>query len=363
MREFVILAIHLITTVVKLARPGGVRAVAAESLLLKHQLQINNRSRRRSPNLTSFDRILLGLFSLFIHPRRVARLAVVVKSSSLLRFHKALVERKYRRLFSSSRRRRRPGSKGPSAELIAVIVDMKRRNPRWGCVHIAQQINYAYGLDIDKDVVRRVLAKHYRPESGNHGPSWLTIIASAKERVWSVDLFRCESILLRSHWVLVVLDIFTRRIVGFGIQVAYVEGVSVCRMFNRATAGEPKPKYLSTDHDPLLRFHGWLANLRVLEIEELKSVPHLPVSHPFVERLIGTIRREYLDHQFFWNAIDLSQKLEEFKTYYNAHRVHRTLDGNTPAFRAGSTLPTRASLAHYRWQHHCRGLFQTPIPA
>src|ERR1700737_2664321 len=64
--------------------------------------------------------------------------------------------------------------------------------------------------------------------------------------------------------------------------------------FNCATAGQPKPKYLSTDHDPLFRFHRWLANLRVLEVEEIKSVPYAPVSHPFVERLIGTIRREYL---------------------------------------------------------------------
>jgi putative transposase len=238
---------------------------------------------------------------------------------------------------------------------------LKRRNPRFGCVRIAQQINYAFGLDIDKDVVRRVLAKHYRPENGNHGPSWLTFIAQAKDSLWSVDLFRCESILLRSHWVLVVLDIFTRRIVGFGVEAAYIDGVCVCRMFNRATAGEPKPKHLSTDHDPLFRFHRWRANLRVLEIEELKSVPYVPVSHPFIERLIGTIRREYLDHQFFWNALDLSRKLEEFKTYYNAHRVHRALGGETPALRAGRTSPTRASLAHYRWQQHCRGLFQTPI--
>jgi hypothetical protein len=60
-------------------------------------------------------------------------------------------------------------------------------------------------------------------------------------------------------------------------------------------AGRPLPKLLSTDHDPLVRFHRWRANLRVREIEEVKSVPDAPVSHPFVERLIGTIRREYLD--------------------------------------------------------------------
>jgi putative transposase len=62
--------------------------------------------------------------------------------------------------------------------------------------------------------------------------------------------------------------------------------------------GQPKPEYLSTDHDPLFRFHRWLANLRVLEIEEIKSVPCGPVSHPFVERLIGTLRREYFDRIF-----------------------------------------------------------------
>ena len=62
---------------------------------------------------------------------------------------------------------------------------------------------------------------------------------------------------------------------------------------------QPKPKCLSTDHDPLFRFHRRLANLRVLEIEEIKPVPYAPVSHPFVGRLIGTIRQEYFDRVFF----------------------------------------------------------------
>jgi len=129
---------------------------------------------------------------------------------------------------------------------------MKRRNPKFGCVRIAQQINYAFGIKIDKDVVRRVLATHCRPEPGADGPSWLTLIAHAKDSVWSVDLFRVESILLRSHWVMLVMDVFTRRIIGFGIAPTSIDGMSVCRMFNCATAGQPKPKYLSTDHDPFV---------------------------------------------------------------------------------------------------------------
>ena len=154
-----------------------------------------------------------------------------------------LVERKYRLLFSSSSHRGKPGPKGPAAELIAAIVEMKRRNPGFGCVRIAQQIAHAFGVQIDKDVVRRVLANYYRPGSGTEGPSWLSFIGHAQDSLWSIDLFRCESILLRSHWVLLVIDVFTRRIVGFGVEYAGIDGVSVCRMFNCASASHSLPRH------------------------------------------------------------------------------------------------------------------------
>jgi hypothetical protein len=142
----------------------------------------------------------------------------------------------------------------------------------------------------------------------------LTFIAQSKDSLWSLDLLRCESILLRTHWVMVVMDVFTRRIIGFGVELGSIDGVSVCRMFTTAIAGHPIPQHVSTDHDPLFRFHRWLANLRILEINEIKSIPYTPVSPPFVERLIGTIRREYLDQTLFWNSFDLARKLDEFKT-------------------------------------------------
>ncbi|MGH8754795.1 MAG: hypothetical protein ACREU0_03025, partial [Burkholderiales bacterium] len=134
-------------------------------------------------------------------------------------------------------------------------------------------------------------------------------IGHAKDSLWSLDLFRCESISLQSYWVMVVIDVFTRRIIGFGIERGDIEGIPVCRMFNQAIAKHTLPRYVSTDNDPLFRFHGLLANLRILGIDVIKSVPFVPQSHPFVERLIGTLRREYLDHLFFWNGIDLERKL------------------------------------------------------
>jgi putative transposase len=364
MRDLLLLAIHLAVTLAKFLRPGGVRAVAAESLVLKQQLLVLNRSRERAPNLTTLDRFVIGLTTVFVSPCRISRLAVLLKPATLLTFHKALVNRKYRRLFSSvGGSARKPGPKGPSDELIAAVVELKRRNPRFGCVRIARQIANTFGVEIDKDVVRRVLLKHYRPRPGNDGPSWLTFFADAKDTLWSLDMFRCKSILLRSHWVMVVIDVFTRRIIGFGVAPANVDGLQVCRMFNRAVAGQHKPKYLSTDHDPLFRFHRWLANLRVLAIDEVRSVPIVPFSHPFVERLIGTVRREYLDRLFFWNAVELMRKLDASRDYYNGYRVHRSLDGTTPAQWSRSTARTHARLDAYIWKQHCRGLFWIPAAA
>ena len=166
MRDLAILLLHLPATIARLVGPGGTRAVVAESVLVKHQLLILNRSRQRSPNLRSLDRVIAASCACLIRPSRLIRSAVVFKPSTLLTLHRALIQRKYRRLFSSNRLVK-PGPKGPSPDVIAAVVDMKRRNPR------------------------------------HRGA---------------------------------------------------VDSVALCRMFNRASSGQPLPMYRSTDHDPLYRF-------------------------------------------------------------------------------------------------------------
>src|SRR6516164_5383493 len=165
MRDIFTLFLHAIVTIIKLAQPGGLRGVVAESVLMRHQVLILNRGRRRAPKLRSSDRIIAGLCTLMMRPARVLRSAIALKTSTLLHFHKMLIQQKYRLLFSP-KRVRQPGPKGPAKELIDPVVEMKRRNRTWGCRRIAQQIALAFGVDIDKDMVRRILAVHFRPEAG-----------------------------------------------------------------------------------------------------------------------------------------------------------------------------------------------------
>jgi hypothetical protein len=166
-------------------------AVIVESLLLKHQLLILNRSRKKAPRLRPFDRILLGLIAMLVGPRRVLKIAVAVRPTTLLRFHRVLIRRKYQWLFSSSTRGR-AGPKGLSKAQRSVVALCYRRSP---C----------------QPMERRSIPLRVDP---------------AKE----------------SFWVMVVMDVFSRRIVGFGIEAAHIDGISVCRMFNQARYGQPLPQ-------------------------------------------------------------------------------------------------------------------------
>jgi len=141
-----------------------------------------------------------------------------------------------------------------------------------------------------------------------------------------------------------------------------LRGAVLCEMFNRAIRGQTNPNYLSTENDPLYRFPQLQANLRVLEVTEIKTLPYVPLSHPFVERIIGTLRREYLDRTLFWTTTDLEEQLLDFQHYYNEHRTHAGRQG-LPPVTGGNADRSRANLSCYRWQKHCRGLDQTPIAA
>ena len=336
----------------------------AETMVMKQQLIVMNRDRSRSPKLATSDRFLFGLLAFFIDEKRLQKVVVIIRPSTILSFHGALVRRKYSRLYSN-KTKKKPGRKGQDQALIDLVIEMKAQNPSFGYGRIAMQIFEAFGIEISRFTVGRILRKnkHKLPPGG--GPSWLTFIGHMKDSLWSIDLFRCESIMLKSHWVMVVLDQYTRRIIGFSVHAGDCDGVAYCRLFNKIILGKMPPKYLRPYNDPLYLFHRWQANLRISEIDEIKSVSGYSVSHPFVERIIGTTRREYLDHLLFFNGRDLQNKLDQFQTYYNDIRTHSSLELKTPTAMAFGEASDKnvISIDHYRWKKHCNGLYQLPVAA
>ena len=160
--------------------------MVAESTLVRHQLLILNRGRMRAPNLRASDRLAAGFHPVHApgtHPPLRHR----AEALHLAAFAQPVEETKVPpAVFVQVRASTRP--EGPNKELIDAVVALKRRNPSWGCPRIAQQIALAFAVEIDKDVVRRILSAHYRPEWDSAGPTWLAFLGHLKDSLWSCDL-------------------------------------------------------------------------------------------------------------------------------------------------------------------------------
>jgi hypothetical protein len=218
MKDFLLLIVRLLAALTPVLGHRGTRAVLAENLLLKQQqLLVMQRSRRRAPNLHTADRLLFGFCSLLLSPRRLMRTAIILKPSTLLRFHRRLMDFKCRLLYSSHTKRK-PRPNGPAPKLSQAICEFK----------------------------------------------WLSVACSTR---------------------------------------------------------------------------------------------------PFPEKACPGGSVPNLDRLFFWTVDDLERKLELFKHYDNAARLHQGLSGHTPEEKAGGPAPRAAGLENYRWQSHCHGLFELPIAA
>jgi hypothetical protein len=171
MKNLLLAVLRLVVATAKVCGPGGVRAVIAENLLLKQQLIVLRRGRQRAPQLTLNDRLLRAFGSLFLSSGRIRKLAIAMRPWTLLAFHRALVRRKYRRLFSLKPCCKTPRPKRPGEALVRAIVELKSRKSSVGCPRIACIISQTFRVDIDKKVVYRMLSKGCRPTTAETEPS------------------------------------------------------------------------------------------------------------------------------------------------------------------------------------------------
>jgi putative transposase len=184
MLEIIELLTHYFVTLIKLLKPGGVKLVMAESIAMKHQLIVMNRGKKRSPALSTSDRFLFGILTLFIGERRLQKVSVIIKPATILAFHKALVNRKYSNLYSN-KTKKVPGRKSQDQVLIDLVIETKRRNPLFGYGRISMQILEAFGITISRFAVGRILRKNRHNLPSGDGPSWLTFIGLLTDSLWS----------------------------------------------------------------------------------------------------------------------------------------------------------------------------------
>jgi len=169
---------------------------------------------------------------------------------------------------------------------------------------------------------------------------------------------------LKTHWVLAVMDVYSRRIIGYAVHAEdSVTGPNLCYMFNQVVAGSTTPKRISRDNDPLYQFHRWIINMEIYGIEEVSGPSYTPTANPFVERLIGTTRREFLANTYFWDDVDLRKKLACFADYYNNYRVHAGISGSTPFQKSGDREHKVCPPSKLTWKKCCHGLYNIPVAA
>ena len=208
MKTLLLITVHIFMTLFKLCLPGGLRKIMAENILIKQQLIVVRRSQRKCPHLSAVERLLFGFWALLMDPKRLLKSAVIIKPATLHKFHKWLIKRKYSKLFSPTKNGK-PGPKGPSQEVINLVLAIKTKNPGFGCPKIALIVENTFQIEFDKDDVRRILNRYFKPTQPvgpGDGPSWLTFFGDFKDSLWSLDFFRVESTSLQCpEWHRLVL--------------------------------------------------------------------------------------------------------------------------------------------------------------
>jgi transposase InsO family protein len=298
--------------------PRERRDLVLDNLALRHQLAIYQRARRRPP-LEERDRRFWSTLARGWSSWRGT--VSVVQPDTVVRWHRMA----WRRYWTWKSRRRRSGRPRIPSEVQALIRRMARENPRWGAVRIVGELR-ALGIDVSASTVRTYRRQALRrPPS----PSWRTFLRLHAPHIWAADFFTVQTLTFRTLYVFVLLSHDRRRIVHWNV-TAHPTAPWVWRQILQATPWGTSPRFLIRDRD---RSYGadFVARAAGIGIEAVLTPIHAPQANALAERVIGTIRRECLDHLIAVNERHLRRVLREYVAYYNAERPHRSLALSPPA--------------------------------
>src|SRR5256714_2326121 len=299
---------------------GAHRHVALENLALRHQLAVYKRTVSR-PKVCRTDRLFWVALSRVWADWRQA--LVIVSPNAVLRWQR----RRFREHWTKLSARPLAGRPPVNAEIEALVTRMAAANPLWGAPRIHGEL-LRLGSDVSERTVSRLMPKR-RPLPSQ---PWRTFLANRVRDLVSLDFFTVPTARLRVLFVLVVLAHHRRRVVHFNV-TEHPTAAWTAQQIVDAFPHDSAPSYLLRDRD---RVYGQQFRHRVkgIGIDEVLTAPHSPWQNPFVERLIGSVRRECLDHVVVLSERHLGRILVRYFEYYHRARAHLSLDKDAPDARS-----------------------------
>ena len=288
----------------------------AENMALRHQLSVLQRTARR-PRLKARDRIFWVWLSRIWPDWRSA--LVIVKPETVITWHR----QGFRLYWRWKSRARRPGRPSVRAEIREVIRRISRENPLWGSPRIRDELALL-GLKVAKSTVEKYMIKDSRPRSH----TWRTFIDNHIKDIAAVDFFAVSTVTFRILYCFVVLRLDRRCVVHFNVTMNPTARWTAQQLVE-AFPFHQAPRFLIRDRDGTYG-HVVRERLRGMGIEEVLTAPRSPWQNGYAERLIGSIRRECLDHLIVLSERHLLRILGEYFEYYHRSRPHQSLDGNSP---------------------------------
>ncbi len=324
MRSMVILLVSLVDSF------RSRKALQMEVLLLRHQLAIYQRSVKR-PRLQPQDRAFWALVSRHCKGWRDA--LVMVRPDTVVRWQR----RRFRDHWGRLSRSRTTGRPAVPEDVQALIRRMTEANPLWGAPRIRDELRML-GIDLAVSTVARYRGPRRRPSS----PTWKAFLKAHLAETVAVDFLTVPTVRNRVLFVFLVLSLSRRRILHVGV-TAHPTAAWTAQQMTEAFPWEPPPRYLQRDRDRIFG-REFVKRVEALGMRQVISAPRSPWQNAYVERLIGSVRRECLDHVVILGERHLRWVLQSYIHYYNRWRPHQGLGGDAPE-RRERELPEAGSVA------------------
>jgi len=312
---------------------GDHRQIALENLALRHQLAVYRRTAPR-PKLRTTDRLLwVGLARVWTGWRQSL---VIVTPATVLRWQR----RRFREHWTQLSGRPTGGRSPVNAEITALVRKMAAANPLWGAPRIHGEL-LKLGIDVAERTVSRLMPKHRTPPS----QTWRTFLTNHLWDLVALDFFTVPTARLRVLFVFIVLAHGRRRVLHFNV-TEHPTAAWTAQQIVDAFPDDSAPSYLLRDRDSV---YGPAFRQRVkgIGISEVLTAPHSPWQNAFAERVIGSIRRECLNHVLVLGELHLRRTLTRYFAYYHRARTHLALEKDAPDGRPierpelGRVIPIR----------------------